>query len=251
MEITHCMPCPPEIDAKATLSKLIVLVTEFANRRGTPSINRIDVFKEDMETLDEITRAFRQVVRENRKLQDEVDELKKQVKPKKEKPVKVRCPFMTAKGTQCSKFCMEGSETCKVHSKPPKPPKPAKPARAKRQACTGINIRGNPCRNKCLEGKTFCERHNPDAPVPQKRTKRSKKRQIMMHNHGPNEVPEERCILCETHGNMFDPNIVNHKILETPGPSGYTLRDRISILKSKQQDSNISLYETTARVTEK
>lgn len=70
------MPCPPEIDAKAALSKLTVLVTEFANRRGTPSISRIDVFKEDMETLDEITRAFRQVVRENRKLQDEVDELK-------------------------------------------------------------------------------------------------------------------------------------------------------------------------------
>jgi len=245
------MPCPPEIDAKVALSKLTVLVTEFANRRGTPSISHIDVFKEDMETLDEITSAFRQVVRENRKLQDEIDELKKQVKPKKEKPVKVRCPFMTAKGTQCSKFCMEGSETCKVHSKPLKPPKPAKPARAKRQACTGINIRGNPCRNKCLEGKTFCERHNPDAPVPQKRTKRSKKRQIAMHNHGPNEVPKEKCILCETHGNMFDPNIVNHKILETPGPSGYTLRDRISILKSKQQDSNISLYETTARVTEK
>lgn len=246
------MPCPPpEIDAKAALSKLTLLVTEFANRRGTPSISRIDVFKEDMETLDEITRVFRQVVRENRKLQDEVDELKKQVKPKKEKPVKVRCPFVTAKGTQCSKFCMEGSETCKVHSKPLKPPKPAKPARTKRQACTGINIRGNPCRNKCLEGKTFCERHNPDAPVPQKRTKRSKKRQIAMHNHGPNEVPKERCILCETHGNMFDPNIVNHKILETPGPSGYTLRDRISIFKSKQRDSNTSLYETTARVTEK
>lgn len=245
------MPCPPEIDAKAALSKLTVLVTEFANRRGTPSISRIDVFKEDMETLDEITRAFRQVVRENRKLQDEVDELKKQVKPKKEKPVKVRCPFITAKGTQCSKFCMEGSETCKVHSKPVKPPKPPKPARAKRQACTGINIRGNPCRNKCLEGKTFCERHNPDAPVPQKRTKRSKKRQTVLHNHGPNEDPEERCILCETHGNMFDPNVVNHKILETPGPSGYTLRDRISILKSKRQDTNNSLYETTARVTGK
>ena len=62
MELEHCMPCPPpEIDAKAALSKLTLLVTEFANRRGTPSISRIDVFKEDMETLDEITRVFRQV----------------------------------------------------------------------------------------------------------------------------------------------------------------------------------------------
>ena len=85
MELTHCMPCPLEIDAKAALSKLTLLVTEFANRRAKRNFPAIDVFDKDMDTLDEITRAFRQVVRENRKLQDEVDELQKQVKPKKEK----------------------------------------------------------------------------------------------------------------------------------------------------------------------
>lgn len=240
MELEHCMPCPPEIDAKAALSKLTLLVTEFADRRGTPTINRIDVFDKEMETLDEITRAFRQVVRENRKLQDEVDELKKQVKPKKEKPVKIRCPFITAKGTQCRKFCVEGSETCKVHSKPLKPPKPAKAPRTKKQCCTGINIRGNPCRNRCLEGKTHCERHDPDTPHVAKKTKRNKKRQQQMHNHAPGEIPKMKCLLCETHGDMFDPNIVNPVICETIGPSGYTLRSKLK-----------SLYETTARVTAK
>ena len=85
MELEHCIPCPPEIDAKAALSKLTLLVTDLSNRRAKRNFPAIDVFDKDMDTLDEITRAFRQVVRENRKLQDEVDELKKQVKPKKEK----------------------------------------------------------------------------------------------------------------------------------------------------------------------
>ena len=240
MELEHCMPCPPEIDAKVALSKLTLLVTDLSNRRAKRNFNLVDVFDKDMDTLDEITRAFRQVVRENRKLQDEVDDLKKQVKPKKEKPVKIRCPFITAKGTQCRKFCVEGMETCKVHSKPLKPPKPAKAPRAKKQCCTGINIRGNPCRNKCLEGKTHCERHDPDNPPVVKKTKRNKKRQQQMHNHAPGEIPKTKCLLCETHGDMFDPNIVNPVICETIGPSGYTLRSKLK-----------SLYETTARVTAK
>jgi hypothetical protein len=239
MEIEHCMPCPSEPDAKAMLSKLTVLVTEFTNRRASTFVlDQITVSDKDMDTLDEITRAFRQIVRENRKLQDEVDKLKKQVKPKKEKPVKICCPFITAKGTQCRKFCVEGMKTCKVHSKPLKPPKPAKAPRAKKQCCTGINIRGNPCRNKCLEGKTHCERHDPDNPPVVKKTKRNKKRQQQMHNHTPDEIPKMRCLLCETHGDMFDPNIVNPVICETTGPSGYTLRSKLK-----------SLYETTARVT--
>ena len=89
MEIEHCMPCPPEIDAKAALSKsYLTRNLEFANRRAKRNFNLVDVFDKDMDTLDEITRAFRQIVRENRKLQDEVVELKKQVKPKKKSPLR-------------------------------------------------------------------------------------------------------------------------------------------------------------------
>ena len=61
MELEHCMPCPPEIDAKAALSKLTLLVTEFANRRAKRNFNLVDVFDKDMDTLDKITRAFRQI----------------------------------------------------------------------------------------------------------------------------------------------------------------------------------------------
>ena len=52
--------------------------------------------------------------------------VKKHVKPKKEKPPRVQCPFKTAKGSQCRKYCMDGAETCKVHSKPLKAKKVTK-----------------------------------------------------------------------------------------------------------------------------
>ena len=181
--------------------------------------------------LNDIEREFRSVVRDRQKLEEENRDLKTQIKPKKFKNVRTRCPCVTAKGTQCRKFCIEGVDTCKVHSKPPKTVKPPKNPRVKRQSCNGINIRGNPCRNKCIDGKTFCERHDPDAPVVNKKTKRNKKRDIQMHTHEPGEVPEIRCLLCETHGDMFDPNLVNHVLVESNGSHGYTLREYIASRK--------------------
>ena len=178
--------------------------------------------------LNDIEREFRSVVRDRQKLEEENEDLKAQIKPKKVKSIRLRCPCMTAKSTQCRKFCIEGSDTCKVHSKPLKPVKPPKNPRVKRQTCNGINIRGNPCRNKCIDDKTFCERHNPDAPVVSKKTKRNKKRDIRMHTHEPGEVPTVRCVLCETHGDMFDPNLVNHTLVESSGSCGYTLREYIA-----------------------
>lgn len=178
--------------------------------------------------LNDIEREFRSVVRDRQKLEEENKDLKAQIKPKKVKSVRTRCPCITAKGTQCRKFCVEGADTCKVHSKPLKPAKPPKKPRVKRQTCSGVNIRGNPCRNKCIDGKTFCERHDPDAPMVAKKTKRNKKRDIQMHTHEPGEVPTVRCLLCETHGDMFDPNLVNHTLVESNGSHGYTLREYIA-----------------------
>lgn len=185
--------------------------------------------------LNDIEREFRSVVRDRQKLEEENRDLKTQIKPKKVKNVRTRCPCVTAKGTQCRKFCIEGVDTCKVHSKPPKTVKPPKNPRVKRQSCNGINIRGNPCRNKCIDGKTFCERHDPDAPVVNKKTKRNKKRDIQMHTHEPGEVPTVRCLLCETHGDMFDPNLVNHVLVESNGSHGYTLREYIASRKGERQ----------------
>ena len=192
---------------------------------GTRRLWLVDRFLNDTE------REFRGIVRDRQKLEEEINVLKAQIKPKKVKSVRARCPCMTAKGRQCRKFCIEGADSCKVHSKPLKPAKPPKKPRVKRQTCSGVNIRGNPCRNKCIDGKTFCERHDPDAPMVNKKTKRNKKRDIQMHTHEPGEVPTVRCLLCETHGDMFDPDMVNHTLVESNGSHGYTLREYIASRK--------------------
>tara|TARA_B100000003_G_scaffold208941_1_gene231371 strand:- start:3012 stop:3632 length:621 start_codon:yes stop_codon:yes gene_type:complete len=177
----------------------------------TPQPTEIDLLRAEIETL-----------------RKENEELKSRVKPKKVKPVKIKCPFITAKGEQCRKFCAEGMQTCKVHSRPLKPPKKPKPPRPKRQACTGINIRGNPCRRKCLEGKTYCERHDPDNPIVPKKTKRALKKTTPVHNHLPGEKPETPCVLCQTHGDMFDMNVTAVQYVETPGEDGMTLSERVA-----------------------
>ena len=179
------------------------------------ALTEIDILRQEVEKLKN----------ENTRL---IEELSVYKKPKKVTTERVRCPCMTAKGTQCRKFCSGEMKTCKVHSKPLKSSKPHKPPRVKKQVCSGINIRGNPCRNKCVDGKSHCERHDPDAPATIKKAKRNKKREVPMHTHDPFETPTVRCLLCETHGDMFDHNTVNSNILETPGTSGYTLRSLMS-----------------------
>jgi len=156
----------------------------------------------------------------------ENEELRKGRRIPKIKIDKVRCPCVTGKGTQCMKFCMEGAQTCKVHSKPPKEPKKVKPPREKKRCCTGINIRGNPCKRTCLPGQEFCERHDPSAPKIISKVRRNKQRDIPKHNHKPSEIPVTPCTLCDTHGDIFSlTKCVS--IVEIPGKHGMTLRDRL------------------------
>jgi hypothetical protein len=198
-------------EIKKPKSTTFFLKIKMSEIMETPQPTEIDLLRAEIETL-----------------RKENEELKSRVKPKKVKPVKIKCPFITAKGEQCRKFCAEGMQTCKVHSRPLKPPKEPKPPRPKRQACTGINIRGNPCRRKCLEGKTYCERHDPDNPIIPKKTKRALKKTTPVHNHLPGEKPETPCVLCQTHGDMFDMNVTTVQYVETPGEDGMTLSERVA-----------------------
>lgn len=198
-------------EIKKPKSVTFLLKNQLSEIMETPQPTEIDLLRAEIETL-----------------RKENEELKSKVKPKKVKPVKIKCPFITAKGEQCRKFCAEGMQTCKVHSRPLKPPKEPKPPRPKRQVCTGINIRGNPCRRKCLEEKTYCERHDPDNPIVTKKTKRALKKTTPVHNHLPGEKPETPCVLCQTHGDMFDVNVTTVQYVETPGEDGMTLSERVA-----------------------
>ena len=164
--------------------------------------------------------------RVNDELRKEVESLRDGKQKKKPKVEKIRCPCMTAKGVQCSKYCMEGANTCKVHSRPAKPPKQPKPPRAKKQCCTFLNMRGNPCKRKCIDGQTFCERHDPSLPVVQKKVKRNVKKNVPVHNHAPGEIPNVPCMLCGTHGDMFNSALIGD-ITEVFGSDGMTLRSRL------------------------
>lgn len=134
--------------------------------------------------------------------------------PKKApRPVRVPCPGMTGKGVQCKKYCAEGEDTCKVHSRPPKAPKVPKAPRAPKSVCTGMNLRGNPCKRKCMDGETFCDRHDPAAPKKEKKGKAKGNKVVPMHNHTIGEEPLVPCELCQTHGDMFDPGVTEDEIL--------------------------------------
>jgi len=164
--------------------------------------------------------------RVNEELRHEIETLRDGKQKKKPKVEKIRCPNVTAKGVQCSKYCMEGGHTCKVHSRPAKPPKQPKPPRVKKQVCTSLNMRGNPCKRKCIDGQTFCERHDPNLPVVQKKVKRNVKKSVPVHNHSPGQVRDKPCMLCDTHGDMFSSGLVGD-ITEVSGSDGMTLRSRL------------------------
>ena len=145
----------------------------------------------------------------------EIEKLKAEIAllraPKKPvKPIRIPCPGMTGKGVQCKKYCVEGEDSCKVHSRPPKAPKAPK---APKVVCTGLNMRGNPCKRKCMDGETFCDRHDPSAPQKEKKGKAKGKKVAPLHNHEIDEEPLVPCELCQTHGDMFDQNVTDVEML--------------------------------------
>ena len=79
-----------------------------------------------------------------------------------------------------------------------------------------------------MDGKTFCERHDPDNPIVPKKTKRALKKGTPEHNHLPGVKPTTRCMLCETHGDLFDVSVCNVQYVETPGEDGMTLSERVA-----------------------
>tara|TARA_B100001175_G_scaffold190895_1_gene161873 strand:+ start:3314 stop:4075 length:762 start_codon:yes stop_codon:yes gene_type:complete len=102
--------------------------------------------------------------------------LKEPKKPKEPKEPKIQCSAMTAKGSKCTKPCVPGEEYCTLHMK---------------------------MRNK-----------SPVEPK-KKRPVIKKKKEIPMHNHKPGELPTEMCELCETHGDIFDPDMPNNEFEES------------------------------------
>lgn len=105
--------------------------------------------------------------------------------------------------------------------------------RGEKVVCCGVTGKGTPCRNRAVAGGEFCRMHDRESAPPKERPvrvpKQAKPKKVQPeHTHGLGEVPETPCPLCETHGDVLNP--------ELPGASfvGDDLTERLRVLLSSE-----------------
>jgi len=119
------------------------------------------------------------VIETNTLLRDKIEHMEKP-KPiakkssKVPKEPKIECSAMTAKGHKCTKPCTPGEKYCTLHIK-----------MHEKQKCLPV----------------------PTEPKKKRPILKKKKKEVPVHNHKPGELPTETCELCETHGDIFDPDM--------------------------------------------
>jgi len=80
-----------------------------------------------------------------------------------------------------------------------------------RESCSGTTAKGTRCKNMCEhDGK--CRMHanqTVDQTVVRQKPKKQKKVKIQLprHTHAPGEEPAVYCQLCQTHGDILDPEL--------------------------------------------
>lgn len=81
----------------------------------------------------------------------------------------------------------------------------------KKDPCKGVTGKGTPCRNGALPGTEHCRMHSrepKEVKVPKEKKKEPKPKKIQPeHTHPIGEDPTQPCPLCETHGDVMDPNL--------------------------------------------
>jgi len=84
--------------------------------------------------------------------------------------------------------------------------------------------KGDVCKHNCVPDGKACKMHSrPQAEKPIKPPKKMKKVKIIPeHNHKPFEVPTEHCELCDTHGDIMNPFLMDAAWLNM------SLQDRLS-----------------------
>jgi hypothetical protein len=106
--------------------------------------------------------------------------------------------------------------------------------RGEKVVCSGVTGKGTPCRNGVVAGGgTFCRMHGRESAPPKERRvrvpKQAKPKKIQPeHTHALGETPESPCPLCDTHGDVMDPDL--------PGASfeGDDLTERLRALLSSE-----------------
>ena len=80
----------------------------------------------------------------------------------------------------------------------------------KKDPCQGVTGKGTPCRNGSLPGTCYCRMHSREPKeIKQPRQKKEPKPKKIQpeHNHPIGEDPSDVCPLCQTHGDVMDPDL--------------------------------------------
>lgn len=91
----------------------------------------------------------------------------------------------------------------------PVPVPPQRRVQSEKEQCCGVTAKGTRCKNKVVEDNK-CKMHiNQGAKQVQPKVKKVKKTKPVAptHNHPPGVLSSEYCQLCETHGDILDPQL--------------------------------------------
>ena len=178
-----------------------------------------------LELLSEV-KALRE---DNKLLHDKLDALtvSKQVDPKRNVGIKNQCTALTAKGSRCKKGCLDGTNTCKMHANKTGT-LPPENVRVNDDTEDNNNDNETPNQSSQSNGGT---RPRPKLK-PKLKTKSGGKKSVSKkpdppkHNHLPGEIPTEPCELCDTHGDVTDPDLINTEYEEV-NVGGKSIEERL------------------------
>ena len=84
------------------------------------------------------------------------------------------------------------------------------PTKQRKEPCQGVTGKGTPCRNGALPGMMCCRMHSREpkpAKLPKVKKEPKPKKIQPEHNHPIGGDPSEVCPLCQTHGDVMDPEL--------------------------------------------
>lgn len=124
-------------------------------------------------------------------------------KTKVPKEPKVECSEITAKGNKCTKPCIPGETCCTLHMK-----------MRERRACLPV----------------------PTEPKKKRPILKKKKKEVPVHNHKPGELPTETCELCETHGDIFDPDMPDSEFEESQDDGDISIEEKLRKMLDEEEN---------------
>ena len=194
------------------------LIREFkALRTENESLSaKVDKMEQDMVSMNK-TIADMKILLENS------SKTKKKREPKKPKEPRVQCSAKTAKGEQCKKSCASGHPYCLAHMK--------KLDKEKSVVSKGT-VAGT------SGGSGSGDKNVLKKPTVKKPTVKKKKPPPPMHNHTIDEVPKSPCTLCESHGDVFDPDLPDKEWEDIP-VNGKSLEARLKEMLENDEKGDV------------